>query len=56
MRQTSWRIRFIALEAFSLLASVHVVSRGVQYAKEQCPVTSLRIRIHRKLFLASSKR
>ena len=41
MRQISRRIRFIALETFSLLASVYVVSRGVQYAKERCPVTSL---------------
>ena len=29
MRQISRRIRFIALEAFSLLASVYVVSRDV---------------------------
>ena len=56
MRQISRRIRFIASETFSLLASVYVVSRGVQYAKERCPVTSLRMRIHRILFLASSKR
>ena len=53
MRKISRRI---ASEAFSLLASVYVVSRDVQYAKERCPVTSLRMRIHRILFLASSKR
>ena len=36
MRQISRRIQFIASEAFSLLALVYVVSRGVQYAKERC--------------------
>ena len=59
MRQISRRIRFIALEAFSLLASVYVVShgvlRGVQYAKERCPAALLRMGIRRILFLASSK-
>ena len=55
MRQISRRIRFIALEAFSLLASVYVVLHGVQYAKERCPAASLRMGIHRILFLASSK-
>ena len=52
MRQILQRIRFIASEAFSLLALVYVASRGVQYAKERCPVTSLRMRIHSILFLA----
>ena len=47
--QISRKIGFKALKAFSLLASIYVVSRGVQYVEEGCPVASLRMSIHRIL-------
>ena len=51
--QISRKIGFKALKAFLLLVLIYVVSRGVQYAEERCPVASLRMSIHRILFFAS---
>ena len=39
--QISRKIGFKALKAVSLLASIYIVSHGVQYVEERCPVASL---------------